>query len=75
MQFDRDLVEFGYVPRVPVCGGGVVLGSTLNPFFGPHCMALVGWLFPDQGSNLCSLQWKHGVLTTGLPRNSNFLYL
>jgi len=25
------------------------------------------WLFPAQGSNLCPLQWKHGVLTTGLP--------
>ena len=24
-------------------------------------------IFPDQGSNLCTLQWKHGVLTTGPP--------
>ena len=26
--------------------------------------------FPEQGLNLCSLQWKHGILTTGPPRNS-----
>ena len=26
--------------------------------------------FPDQGLNLHPLQWKHGVLTTGLPRSS-----
>ena len=26
--------------------------------------------FPDQGSNPCPLQWKRGVLTTGLPVNS-----
>ena len=25
----------------------------------------VGPLFLDQGSNLCPLQWKQGVLTTG----------
>ena len=24
-----------------------------------------GYYFPDQGSNPCSLHWKHGVLTTG----------
>ena len=29
--------------------------------------------FPDQGSNLCSLQWKCRVLTTNLPGNSLFL--
>ena len=23
--------------------------------------------FPDQGSNLYPLQWKHGILTTGPP--------
>ena len=26
---------------------------------------VVGFYFPNQGSNLCSLQWKHRVLTTG----------
>ena len=26
--------------------------------------------FPDQGLNLCPLQWKHGVLTTGPPGKS-----
>ena len=26
-----------------------------------------GRIFPDQGSNLCSLHWKCGVLTTGTP--------
>ena len=31
--------------------------------------------FPDQESNPCLLQWKHGVLTTGPPRKSLFLLL
>ena len=26
--------------------------------------------FPDQGVNLYPLQWKHGILTTGLPQKS-----
>ena len=30
----------------------------------------VGSLFPDQGSNLSPLQWKQGVLPTGLSGNS-----
>ena len=25
----------------------------------------VGSSFPNQGSNPCPLQWKHGILTTG----------
>ena len=29
-----------------------------------------GYLFPNQGSNSCLLQWKYGVLNTGLPVNS-----
>ena len=32
-----------------------------------HCEQNVGSYFLDQGSNLCFLQWKHGVLTTGQP--------
>ena len=28
------------------------------------------WYFPDQGSNLCPLHWKHRVLTTGPPGKS-----
>ena len=31
----------------------------------------VGSQFPSQGSNLCPLQWKRGVLTTGPPRKSS----
>ena len=30
------------------------------------------WNVPDQGTNLCPLQWKHGVLTTGLQGKSAF---
>ena len=30
----------------------------------------VGSQFPNQGSNPCPLQWKHGVLTTGPPGKS-----
>ena len=40
-------------------------------FFWPRCMAcgiLVPW--PGMESNPWPLQWKHGVLTTGLPRKS-----
>ena len=35
-----------------------------------HATWLAGSLFSAQGSNLGSQQWKHGVLTTGLPGNS-----
>ena len=38
-------------------------------FFG-CTVRLVGSWFPDQGSNPCPPQWKHRVLTTGLPGNS-----
>ena len=31
---------------------------------------LAGSYFPDQGSNPCSLQWTHGILTTGPPGKS-----
>ena len=31
----------------------------------------VGSQFPNQGSNLCPLQWKRGVLTTGPPGKSS----
>ena len=42
----------------------------------PHCMAWWGILFPDQGWNPCSLQWKLRVLTTGIPEKSHmFLFL
>ena len=35
----------------------------------------IGSKFPDQGSNLCPLQWKCGALTTGLPGMSpNYLF-
>ena len=40
-------------------------------FFNPWLHRVVcGILVPHQGSNLCSLQWKHGVPTTGLPGKS-----
>ena len=43
-------------------------------FFG--CAAWhVGCYFPYQGSNPCPLQWKRGVLTTGLPGNSLYMQL
>ena len=35
-----------------------------------HAVWHVGSEFPDQGSNPCPLQWKHGVPTTGLPGKS-----
>ena len=38
-------------------------------------MLLAGSWFPNQGLNLGSLQWKHGVLTTGLPGNSQLMIL
>ena len=40
-------------------------------FFGVvTCGILVTW----PGMNLCPLQWKHGVLTTGPPRKSPDIY-
>ena len=38
-------------------------------FFG-YTAQRTGSQFPDQRSNPCPLQWKHGVLTTGPPGNS-----
>ena len=35
-----------------------------------HTERHVGSYFPDQGKNLCPLQWKYGILTTGLPQKS-----
>ena len=35
-------------------------------FFFGHSLQHAGSLFPDQGSSLCPLPWKHRVLTTGL---------
>ena len=32
------------------------------------------WLFPNQGSNLCPLQCNLGVLTTGPPENSQYIF-
>ena len=29
------------------------------------------WNFPNKGSNLCFLQWRRGVLTTGSPGESD----
>lgn len=39
--------------------------------FWPH----VGCRLPNQGSNPCSLQWKHGTLSTGPPGNSRISLL
>ena len=33
----------------------------------------VGSYFPDQGLNLYPLQWKHRILTTGLPGKSLYM--
>ena len=41
-------------------------------FFG-YAAQHVESLFPNQGSNLCSLQWKLGVLTTGPPGKSHVI--
>ena len=35
-------------------------------------MQYVGSWFPNQGANLCPLQWKRTVLTTGLPGKFSF---
>ena len=39
-------------------------------FFFDHATWHAGSSFPDQGSNLCPLQWKGGFLTTGPPGKS-----
>ena len=43
-------------------------------FFSFLATPLGMWNFPDQGSNPCPLQWKHGVLTTGPPGKSTKYY-
>ena len=54
----------------------VILFSSLNnhikftPEGGIFWFFFWSSLFSDQGSNSCSLQWMHGVLTTGLPDKS-----
>ena len=35
-----------------------------------HSSKNVTFKFPNQGSNLCPLHWRHGVLTTGPPGKS-----
>ena len=53
-----------------------VMRDNKLPFFFFGCTAQhVGSQFPDQGSNPCPLQWKCGVLTTGLPGNSSLIFL
>ena len=41
-------------------------------YFWPHHMAR--GIFPNEGSNPRSLQWKRGVLTTGPPGKSYFYF-
>ena len=43
-------------------------------FFSGHTPWLARSQFPHQESNSCPLQWKHGILTTGLPRNSQLIF-
>ena len=47
-----------------------VLEFEENSFFFGRTMRHAESWFPDQGSNPCPLQWKHGVLATGLPGKS-----
>ena len=42
----------------------------LFKFIFGHTARHAGSQFPDQGSNLCPLQWKRRVLTTGPPGKS-----
>ena len=45
--------------------------SSLVTFFFFCCATwLAGSYFPEQGSNPCPRQWKHGVLNSGPPGNS-----
>ena len=47
-----------------------VLYNIYTYFFFWLCHARhAGSKFPDQGSNLCPLQWKRGAIITGLPGN------
>ena len=42
-------------------------------FFWPHPAAC--GIFPNEGSNLCPLQWKRGFLATGPPQSCLILFL
>ena len=48
------------------CGGFSCCAAQAYRAFRFSCPTACGVL-PDQGSNLCPLQWKHGILTTEPP--------
>ena len=50
-----------------------VTKHTHTYLLGLHCVACR--IFPNQESNSGPQQWKHGVLTTGPPGNSLFLFV
>ena len=50
----------------------IYLSKSFFFFFLPHHVACR--ILPHEGLNLCLLQWKHGVLTTGPPGKSSAVY-
>ena len=70
-------INHSYIFLLPVSQnpwpGAMIKGSTslLFSISGVgYASEHVGSSFPNQGLNPCPLRWKHGVLTTGSPRNS-----
>ena len=55
----------------PALTPGAALPHWPGLFCFGHATRYAGSYFPDQGSNLCPLQWKYGVLTTGPPGKSH----
>lgn len=67
----------GCCPRRPSQppGGtdGLLINLLIFKIFWLHCTRLVGSEITDRGPNLCPLMCKYGVLTTGLPGESQGL--
>ena len=61
--------------RMPTPGSKALDWRNFFLFFGHAVQHVWDLKFPDQGSNLHPLHWKHGVLTPGLSGKSNWRLL
>ena len=65
------VVSLSFVQGISTTNSNLLLMSHFkSPGFFGHNSQHVGFQFPNQGWNPCPLQWKPGVITTGLPWKS-----
>ena len=67
--------EISYLLLLGPKGFWVLFNHFFFPFFFDHASWHAGSWFPNWGSNLHPLQWKHAVLTTGPPGTSLQFYV